>query len=280
MVNTLLPSNPVYTRIVSGTILSILVLGTLLLGEPYIQGLVALVTLAMIREWSRLIGNQSRTIFVVYTLILFSFLGIWALGHTREALAGLIVFSLALYCGGVALQQQVVRWLAVGLVYLGVPIMSLLWVLEQFPQGPFLILWVIGVIATNDTCAYFTGRALGGPKLAPRISPGKTWSGLAGGLLGAAVLGFITALVHGAHQGVMVGAALTTALLGNFGDLLESAFKRHFHVKDTGNAIPGHGGFLDRCDSILGAIPGVALFLWLSERGFLGDLFRAFVLGF
>lgn len=121
--------------------------------------------------------------------------------------------------------------------------------------GLAAIVWIFAIVWTTDIVAYFVGRAVGGPKLWPAVSPKKTWSGFAGGLLGAMLAGLLVAQVAG-REGVglvpgalWVGAASALASVASqFGDLGESAMKRRFGVKDSGRLIPGHGGFMDRLD--------------------------------
>jgi phosphatidate cytidylyltransferase len=103
------------------------------------------------------------------------------------------------------------------------------------------------------------GRLVGGPKLAPAVSPGKTWSGACGGLVAAALVGVAAAkLAGGAPRAALISAA-ALGVVAQAGDLLESALKRHFGVKDSGHLIPGHGGLLDRLDAVLLAAPAAAL---------------------
>jgi phosphatidate cytidylyltransferase len=135
----------------------------------------------------------------------------------------------------------------------------------------FMIVW------SADTAAYFTGRAIGGPKLAPSISPGKTWAGFAGGLIAPTLLAFGFALWLGDTSAIVLGAiGAVLAVASQLGDLAESAIKRNFHVKDSGNILPGHGGLFDRVDGLIGAAlaagavsatrsllePGKALLIW------------------
>ncbi len=122
------------------------------------------------------------------------------------------------------------------------------------------------VVWASDIGAYVAGRAFGGRRLAPAISPGKTWSGAAGGLLAAALAG----LALGASGGRLGGAVLVAVVLGiasQAGDLLESAIKRGFGVKDSGSLIPGHGGLFDRLDGLLAAAPVAAVLAMLAGRG-------------
>lgn len=122
------------------------------------------------------------------------------------------------------------------------------------------VLFVVAVVVASDSTAYLTGRLFGGPKLAPRISPGKTWSGSLGGLVGAVLCGCLIAALSG--QGGVATAAFWGAVLGvvaQAGDLAESAMKRALGVKDSGTLLPGHGGLLDRFDGLVVAAPAAAL---------------------
>ncbi|MCC6105131.1 MULTISPECIES: phosphatidate cytidylyltransferase [Acetobacter] len=126
--------------------------------------------------------------------------------------------------------------------------------------GVMPVLFVVCVVVASDSCAYLTGRLVGGPKLAPRISPGKTRSGAVGGLVGAVLAGSLIAQISG--QGGIATAAVWAALLGvaaQTGDLAESAMKRALGVKDSGTLLPGHGGLLDRFDGLVAAAPLAAV---------------------
>jgi phosphatidate cytidylyltransferase len=139
-------------------------------------------------------------------------------------------------------------------------IVALLWLRHQPADGRETILWVIACVWATDIGAFVVGRMAGGAKLAPRISPGKTWSGLIGGMAWAAVasaaVGYAVGLGHSIELAV-IGAVL--AVIGQCGDLLESAAKRQAGVKDSGTLIPGHGGLLDRIDALMAVLVVVAL---------------------
>jgi phosphatidate cytidylyltransferase len=116
------------------------------------------------------------------------------------------------------------------------------------------------VVWANDIAAYACGRAIGGPKLAPRLSPNKTWAGFVGGVASAGALGWAAARLAGAAAPAPLAAAsLFLAVAGQLGDLAESAAKRHFGVKDSSRLIPGHGGILDRVDGLLAASVAAAV---------------------
>ena len=129
------------------------------------------------------------------------------------------------------------------------------------------VIFVFLVVWATDTAAYFSGRLIGGPKLAPRFSPKKTWSGAIGGASAAVVVGLMVALVAGI-EGKLWAAAIAFALsvVSQFGDLGESALKRRFDVKDSGALIPGHGGIMDRVDGLVAAMV-VAVIIGLLRGG-------------
>lgn len=155
--------------------------------------------------------------------------------------------------------------LAAGMVYIGLACIALIWLRHDPLAGLANILFLLLVVWASDVGAYLAGRLLGGPRLAPRISPGKTWAGALGGLLAAIAMGYIVAVFFAtasAGAGVSWRVALVAAALGlaaQLGDLLESAIKRRFGVKDSGRLIPGHGGLFDRLDGFLAAGPLAAL---------------------
>ena len=147
--------------------------------------------------------------------------------------------------------------------YVSCAMVAVLW-LRQLPVGGIsTVLWIVAIVVATDVGAYFAGRGIGGPKLAPRISPSKTWAGLIGGIVCAAISSWIAAWLAGTAGSVWtLGFGGLLAVVAQGGDLLESALKRHFGVKDAGSLIPGHGGVLDRLDGYLSVAPVVALVTW------------------
>jgi phosphatidate cytidylyltransferase len=144
-----------------------------------------------------------------------------------------------------------------GTLYVGIPafaMISLGW------ASGALVLWVLIVTWATDILAYFAGRAIGGPKLAPRISPNKTWAGLGGGVVGAVLFGWLTASVL-AMWPLFLWIGGPMALIAQAGDLFESWLKRRAGVKDSGTILPGHGGVLDRLDGLLAVALATALLL-------------------
>jgi phosphatidate cytidylyltransferase len=150
-----------------------------------------------------------------------------------------------------------------GLCYVGAPAFALL-VLEWARFD--LVFWAMLVTWSTDIFAYFAGRSIGGPKLAPKISPNKTWAGLIGGMTGAGIVGAIAAYAFGLDLLFMVAGA-PMGLLAQLGDLYESKVKRRLGVKDSGSILPGHGGVLDRVDGLLPVAIATILLLILVLRG-------------
>lgn len=142
-------------------------------------------------------------------------------------------------------------WTALGLAWIAMPSAAVIW-LERV-GGWTAILWLFFTVWATDSGALVAGRALGGPRLAPRLSPNKTWAGSAGGVLSAAIVGWATALLTDASVIAVVAASIGLGIAAEAGDLAESLAKRRFGAKDSGHVIPGHGGLLDRLDGMLGA---------------------------
>lgn len=151
-------------------------------------------------------------------------------------------------------------WGLGGVAYVAALYYAVLTLRQDALFGLHSILFLFAVVWGADVGAYFAGRAIGGPKLAPRISPKKTWAGFAGGLVTAALAGALLLQLMGLTPKLWhIGLALVLAVGSVLGDLFESGFKRHFGVKDSGSLIPGHGGFLDRLDGFVIAAVMAAL---------------------
>lgn len=182
-----------------------------------------------------------------------------ASGRPSEALVALLVGAMAAGLIAWRLGAPPV-WIGLGAAYLALPALALVW-LRGLPQfGLQIVVWLLAVVWTTDILAYLVGRNVGGPRLAPSISPGKTWSGLCGGVLAAALAGTLTAWAIGSERLLQAaGLGGLVAVVSQIGDLIESALKRRAGVKDSGTLIPGHGGVLDRLDGLILAAPVLAL---------------------
>lgn len=151
-------------------------------------------------------------------------------------------------------------WSWLGVPYVGLPAIALV-VLRADPSwGLLAIIWVLVIVWSADICAYFAGRIIGGPKLAPVLSPKKTWAGLGGAVAGSAVASVLVGYFGGLPSaGLLALVAGMLAVVEQGGDLFKSAWKRHFGVKDSGRLIPGHGGVIDRVDGLVAVAMAAAL---------------------
>lgn len=249
------PSNELRTRIVVGVVLIAVAVGALLAGGAIFWILASVVGLLMQAEWADLAEapaqNKRLSLFAISVplAILSPFAaGVSFLAFALMAAAFLFV---AIVCRSVRL--------GAGIYYVGLPILALLFLREQ-PDGLLFAFWALGVVWATDIGAYFAGRRFGGPKLAPAVSPSKTWSGLAGGVFAALLLGYV--LHHWlALPEHLAAASGLLAAIAQLGDLFESWLKRRAGVKDSGTLLPGHGGVLDRLDGVVAAVPVAALFV-------------------
>jgi len=221
--------------------------------------MVLMISAAMAWELSRLC-QAAPGLLVIAMVALMLTTGLSMMGTFHEAIA----------CGGlgtllVALLSRVSRskapaLLITGFVYIMVALLSVVWLRLSVSGGLWLFLWMMAVVVSTDIGAYFAGRAIGGPKLAPWISPGKTWAGLLGGAFLAAIAGVLIVAMSGGDNYVQVFfIAGILAVVAQVGDLIESSVKRHVGVKDASNLIPGHGGVLDRLDGFLTVAPVMAV---------------------
>jgi phosphatidate cytidylyltransferase len=159
------------------------------------------------------------------------------------------------------------KWHLIGFFYILIPIYSTLKI--RFYDVDILF-WMFAIIWATDIFAFFAGRTLGGPKLAPHISPNKTWSGLGGGLIASALIGLISSFMFAGSAIFFVFISILLSLIEQVSDLMESKFKRTFGVKDSGNIIPGHGGVLDRLDGLMLVAPTVLFLITFFPNQFGG----------
>ncbi len=164
-------------------------------------------------------------------------------------------------------------WRFAGLFYVSIPCASIIWLrsvnfIEGMYTGVYLVLYPILLVVATDIGAYFAGRQIGGPKLAPAVSPNKTWAGLGGGVVAAGAVGGLAMLFvpypTSAIGSIILGMVI--AVIAQSGDLFESWLKRKAGVKDSGTLIPGHGGLLDRIDGLIPTLPIFAILVALSGR--------------
>lgn len=264
------PRTELGSRVLSGLILAPICLAAELLGGLPFAALVTLVGVVGLWEWASITRLTPPWFQWLGSLLLASGLLAVAAGRAGVAAAVLVGPVAAALVG--ALRNTSLLWSLLGFFYVGLPCAALILLRQAAPFGWASILFILFVVWTTDIAAYFGGRRIGGPKLWPRVSPKKTWSGAISGLLAALVAGGFTAWLT--RTGTSLSGmclALPLSIAAQIGDLLESAFKRRFGVKDSGRIIPGHGGVLDRVDGLLAA----AALAWLVAALGLGGTILA-----
>jgi phosphatidate cytidylyltransferase len=262
-------------RAFSALVLGPIALAAIWVGAEWFMLLVAVGTAVLAWEWVHLCGARLRAfpgLAVPLALLaagLASVAGRWfaalALLGAGTALAWALARQPALLPG----ERRPAGWLAAGVVYIGLAGVGLIWLRDAGDAGRANVLFVVLVVWASDIGAYLAGRMIGGPRLAPAISPNKTWAGSAGGLAAAiaAGLGVAAALTPGAASVAVVLVAVAIGLTAQGGDLLESLIKRRFAVKDASRLIPGHGGLLDRADGLIAAVPVAAALSLAAGQG-------------
>jgi phosphatidate cytidylyltransferase len=248
-------------RLITSLILIPLVLGTLFYAPPwFLAGLVVVIIVASGRECWQLIPTNTIAIQIGFLLVLL--LGLWACGY---------LFSYWLALG-------LIIWVFIGVAIVTFPLSQQYWgypfivacvcfvqlslfgqsliQLYYLPQGTHLLVYLLFLIWASDIGAYITGKSFGAHKLIPEVSPGKSWEGALGGLFLAMLIAIMGCMYfHPARLITWLLLAMGTVIISIFGDLFISILKRRCQVKDTGALIPGHGGILDRLDSIVAALP-------------------------
>lgn len=257
-------------RLLTGVIVSLVCIPPFYIGGYIWTALVAAFAVRMMYEWVRMTDTEATPLalglamvgLLVALLYAVQGLPLWAIGAL--VLATLVAVTERLSRGGAV-------WTAIGLPYIIVP--AVLIILLRGAEVGFetrgftQLIFIILVVVAADVGAYFGGSTLGGPKLAPKLSPNKTWSGAISGLVSACIIAVITGFFIGLPAWASAALALPLVILSVLGDLLESKVKRHLGVKDTGTLLPGHGGLLDRLDSLMAAIVGGALlFMIIGDR--------------
>jgi phosphatidate cytidylyltransferase len=253
-------------RVRSALILLPFVIAPVVFGGWSFTLLLALAGFLMAREWANLLAAPSDNgrILGLAVVAILAF-GLWS--GAGNAVALIIVLSLVAAAFALAKGRRLGP-LVGGFYYVALPLVVAQYLRED-ALGEFIIGYILLSVWAVDIFAMFTGKIIGGPKLAPVISPKKTWAGLIGGMVGAAlaaVLSFLTVVGFGFGQMQFTSLVLLAPLLAivaQAADLFESAIKRRFDVKDSGAIIPGHGGLLDRVDGLIGVlIVAYAIVLW------------------
>jgi phosphatidate cytidylyltransferase len=239
-------------RVATAAVLIPIVLWVTVLGGWWFQILVLFLAVLLARELVDNVVVKRGGVFGLLTAALF-------LGSGLLSIYGYVLIGLSLgLIGAVVLVASVglrgarAVIFAGGIIFGNSAVVGLI-ALRSGPEfGLIAVFWLFGVVWSADTLAYFSGRLIGGPKLAPAISPNKTWAGFIGGIIGAALAGFVvTRIVDVGSGNTVIALSAVAAIIAQAGDLQESWAKRHLGIKDSGRLLPGHGGIWDRLDALI-----------------------------
>ncbi|MGV3553243.1 phosphatidate cytidylyltransferase [Rhizobium sp.] len=249
-------SRELQLRIVSAIVLAAVILIATWLGGVVFSLVAAAISLLIFHEWTSITGHQkiaSRlTAFGWASVVVVAVETIFRGQNSGYFSSLVILIAFTLTAAVIGAIKGRGYWLAGGVFYAGLSGISLTALRGSGDAGLIGILFIFAIVWGTDILAYFVGRAIGGPKLAPAISPGKTWSGAIGGTVAGVIAGSAVVMISG--FGLTYGHVVIAALLSIFsqiGDLFESFIKRKFGVKDSSHLIPGHGGVMDRVDGLV-----------------------------
>jgi phosphatidate cytidylyltransferase len=256
------PKGDLWPRIASALVMASAALAATWRGGEWFAAFWLLAATAILWEWLSLVGGGGRfAIFALGAAALALATALATRGAPHLALGLVILAAL-----GAAVLSPAKRrlWRACGIVYAGAAVIPIAALRNSFFFGLESVLWLFAVVWATDSMAFVGGRLLGGPKLWPRVSPSKTWSGFVVGIVSGALAGLAVMPQAPAGPAFVVCLGLAAAAIAQAGDLAESAIKRQFGVKDSSQFIPGHGGVMDRLDGFLAA--GTFVFLVGSLR--------------
>jgi phosphatidate cytidylyltransferase len=253
------PQHEIVKRVASAVVLAIVALGAVIVSPWSFAVLVIVAGSIVAWEWGKLVrGTGSDLIALVVALTVASIALLVTLGRIDAALISIPVALAAVWA--LSFGSRNAAWSVLGVAYAALPAFALVWLRSDPTLGLAAMLYLLAVSWTTDTASYAAGRLIGGPKLAPAISPKKTWSGLVVGTMAPAIVGYATSLLLKDTSGFRLAlVSIAIAAFCQLGDLSESAVKRKFGAKDMSQLIPGHGGLLDRIDGLLFASLAAAL---------------------
>jgi phosphatidate cytidylyltransferase len=250
-------------RVASSAVMVVLAIATTVAGGwPFVLFWAA-VAVGVYWEWSSMVARQAKVPLIAGGAALLLAGALAGSGHVYYAAAAVAAGALSV----AVLAPRRRTWSAGGVLYAGVLVLAPVVLRRDLPLGSVAVFFLFAVVWATDILGYFVGRLVGGPKLAARISPKKTWAGAIGGAAGAVAAGVgLLSVVGYAAMGSPAVTALVLSIVSQGGDLLESAVKRRFGVKDASHVIPGHGGLMDRLDGFLAAA-GVAALIGIVRAG-------------
>ena len=239
----------------------------IIVGGNYFSIFISMLGAVMIWEMARAIFGVVQPRFLIILSIGFGlvilFTGLKTGVMLISAFILLLVASFSTYCLVINQADKITRFLVFSL-FIVIPCLLVLWLREA--KELIILFWILSCVVATDVGAFLVGKIIGGARLAPKISPNKTWSGLFGGVTASAFTGLGFSVFWMEKHFKFVCLSLLIAIVAQMGDLLESRFKRRYSIKETSNLIPGHGGIMDRLDGHMAAVTFIALISSLTNQ--------------
>ncbi len=262
------PANNLALRVASAVVLAPLALITAYLGDWPFALFWGLAAIAVLWEWTTLVAGPHHRLMLSAcgSAIAVAALVAW---HGRP-IAAIMLVGLGALAALIFAPRERRLWITTGIGYAGSMLLAPMLLRADDIDGFLAMVLLFAIAWTTDVLGYFAGRAFGGPKLMPAVSPKKTWSGAVAGALGAIIVAVLVAHLFGAFNWTAIAiVALLLSVVAQAGDLLESWVKRQFGAKDASHLIPGHGGVMDRLDGFWAAAL-IGCLIGLSRGGFDG----------
>ncbi|MBX2806001.1 MAG: phosphatidate cytidylyltransferase [Hyphomicrobiales bacterium] len=261
------PPTEITVRIISALVLIAVSLVMTLTSLETFGLMIASFTIAIAWEWGRLVrsGGVDLT-FAVHAATMVVACWSAVIKCPACAIFAVLAGTIIVFFLRISRENRAQAWWsAAGVYYNGFPAIGLIWLRGDAEFGVLAVLYIFLIVWTMDSAAFLFGRWIGGPKLAPKISPKKTWAGFLGGIVSVAFASMVFGLAAGIVSVGLVLLAIGLAVITQFGDLGESAIKRNFDRKDSSTLIPGHGGVMDRLDGLIFAATAAAILSWALD---------------
>ncbi len=260
------PTSNLVLRIASAAVMIPLALGAAYVDGWFFAIFWGAAAIAVLWEWIALVAGPGQK--ATFSAGASALAAAAVVGELHRPIAALLLIGLGALAAAIFAPRARRVWIIAGVGYAGLMLLAPLVLRGDEQRGLAALLFLFAIVWTTDVLAYFGGRAFGGPKLCPPISPKKTWSGAITGTLGATVVGVLVVRGFGPTSWIAIAViAFILSMLSQAGDLLESWIKRRFGAKDAGHLIPGHGGVMDRLDGFWAAALAACL-IGLARGGF------------
>ncbi|MDC0073448.1 phosphatidate cytidylyltransferase [Alphaproteobacteria bacterium] len=258
-------------RTLFGLTLALVVIISILVDVWVFSCLITLFSILAMDEWDKIIHfNKAGLISKIRSYLIIPIIAVLTIYSYYNFIFIFIIFSLIISVLVANKLKINYFWLITGVIYIYIPLISLIWIKSNIEGANIILIWLFFIIWGSDVGGYLFGKIIKGPKLVPKISPSKTWSGAIGALLFSILIAFTFAsILPNSSLLLVLMVSIFISFCSQAGDLIESLFKRRHHIKDSGKLIPGHGGVLDRTDSLVLSAPLTVIIILFNSGSFL-----------